>query len=88
MRLTLFLEAAMQVTTMDVGTNHALAREFRDDLNRAVRGRVRRTNVDDYRAFCLTLLESRTDRIRQSCLFFAHVDFLRYGTNGCSRCFG
>jgi hypothetical protein len=64
-RLALLLEAAVQVAAMDVGAQHALAVEFGDDLDRAVRGRMRRADVDDRRVVALGLGEGRADRVGQ-----------------------
>ena len=62
-RLALLLEAAMQVAAVHVGANDALAGQLGHDLDRAVRRRVRRPDIDDDRPFDRALGEGGTDRV-------------------------
>ncbi len=82
-RLALLLEAAVQVAAVHVGAQHALAVELRDDLDRPVRRRVRRPDVDDDRVVTQRRLEGRADRIGQRGFHGSRRHF-RYGTSGCS----
>ena len=82
--LRLLLETAMQVAAMHVGSLHRLAVELGDDLDRSVRRRVRRADVDDDVAGVGAAIEVRCDGRAG-----VHgVTPVRYGTIGCSRSIG
>ena len=55
--LALLLEAAVQVAAVHVGALHLLAVQLGDDLDGAVRGRMRRADVDDDRVVALAAFE-------------------------------
>ena len=83
--LGFLLEAAVQVAAVDVGAHDLLAVELGDDLDRAVRRRVRRADVDDDVVRVGRVLERAADRRAVLPGLLLHgLAHLRYGTMGCS----
>jgi hypothetical protein len=62
-RFALLLESPVKVAAMHVGAHDPLAVELGDDLDRAVRRRMRRADVDDHVAFVGRFREGRADRV-------------------------
>ena len=87
MVFALLLEAAVQVPAVHVDALHLLAVQRGDDLDRPVRGGVRRADADDDRVVALAPLERRTDGIGQAGpdgSVQGRPRHVRYGTSGCS----
>ena len=80
--LGFLLEAAVQVAAMHVCVHDLLAVDLRDDLDRAVRGRVRRADVDHHVVRMGRVLERAADG---RAVLHRDAAYFRYGTMGCSR---